>query len=72
MTPLPAHIARCKGQRVAVTAFGYYGTPTRTSMVADQCHACRRRTDPPHERQVWTGTPEETPCALRIGEAEEA
>jgi hypothetical protein len=62
MTPLPAHIARCKGQLIRVDG---------VIAIADQCQACRRHTDPPRARQVWTGTPEETPCALRIGEAEE-
>jgi hypothetical protein len=71
MTRLPAHIARCKGQRVSLYTVTTSGAPWRATELADQCQACRRRTDPPHERQVWTGTPEETPCALRIGEAEE-
>jgi hypothetical protein len=35
---------------------------------ATECNACRRRTDPPHERQVWTGPweLEGVPCEMRI------
>ena len=33
-----------------------------------ECKTCRRRTDPPHERQVWTGPweLEGVPCEMRI------
>ena len=33
-----------------------------------ECTTCRRRTDPPHERQVWTGPweLEGVPCEMRI------
>lgn len=33
-----------------------------------ECATCRRRTDPPHERQVWTGPWEipGVPCEMRI------
>jgi hypothetical protein len=33
-----------------------------------ECVTCRRRTDPPHERQVWTGPweLEGVPCEQRI------
>ena len=33
-----------------------------------ECATCRRRTDPPHERQVWTGPweLEGVPCEMRI------
>ena len=33
-----------------------------------ECVTCRRRTDPPHERQVWTGPWEipGVPCEMRI------
>ncbi len=33
-----------------------------------ECQTCRRRTDPPHERQVWTGPweLEGVPCEMRI------
>jgi hypothetical protein len=33
-----------------------------------ECETCRRRTDPPHERQVWTGPWElpGVPCEMRI------
>ena len=33
-----------------------------------ECVTCRRRTDPPHERQVWTGPweLEGVPCEMRI------
>ena len=33
-----------------------------------ECKTCRRRTDPPHERQVWTGPWEipGVPCEMRI------
>ena len=33
-----------------------------------ECMACRRRTDPPHERQTWTGPWEipGVPCEMRI------
>lgn len=35
---------------------------------ADECNTCRRYTDPPHERQVWTGPweLEGVPCEMRI------
>lgn len=53
---LHAHVARCHGQRTRLDG---------AVAIADQCQACRRLTDPPHERQVWMGTPTETPCPLR-------
>jgi hypothetical protein len=33
-----------------------------------ECATCRRRTDPPHDRQVWTGPweLEGVPCEMRI------
>ena len=33
-----------------------------------ECTTCRRRTDPPHKRQVWTGPWEipGVPCEMRI------
>ena len=33
-----------------------------------ECATCRRRTDPPHERQAWTGPWEipGVPCEMRI------
>jgi len=33
-----------------------------------ECTTCRRRTDPPHKRQVWTGPweLEGVPCEMRI------
>jgi hypothetical protein len=33
-----------------------------------ECTTCRRRTEPPHERQVWTGPweLEGVPCEMRI------
>ena len=33
-----------------------------------ECATCRRRTDPPHERQTWTGPWEipGVPCEMRI------
>ena len=33
-----------------------------------ECETCRRRTDPPHERQTWTGPWEipGVPCEMRI------
>jgi hypothetical protein len=35
---------------------------------ATECKTCRRYTDPPHERQVWTGPweLEGVPCEMRI------
>ena len=35
---------------------------------ANECNTCRRYTDPPHERQVWTGPweLEGVPCEMRI------
>ncbi len=35
---------------------------------AEECRTCRRYTDPPHERQVWTGPweLEGVPCEMRI------
>lgn len=35
---------------------------------AEECRICRRYTDPPHERQVWTGPweLEGVPCEMRI------
>ena len=38
-----------------------------------ECATCRRRTDPPHERQVWTGPWElaGVPCEMRIPADEE-
>lgn len=35
---------------------------------ADECRTCRRYTDPPHERQTWTGPweLEGVPCEMRI------
>ena len=35
---------------------------------ADECSTCRRFTDPPHARQVWTGPweLEGVPCEMRI------
>ena len=33
-----------------------------------ECETCRRRTDPPHERQTWTGPWEipGVPCEMRL------
>jgi hypothetical protein len=33
-----------------------------------ECKTCRRRTDPPHDQQVWTGPweLEGVPCEMRI------
>jgi hypothetical protein len=35
---------------------------------AAECNTCRRYTDPPHERQTWTGPweLEGVPCEMRI------
>jgi hypothetical protein len=35
---------------------------------ATECNTCRRYTDPPHERQTWTGPweLEGVPCEMRI------
>ena len=41
---------------------------------AAECNTCRRYTDPPHERQTWTGPweLEGVPCEMRIPYAEAA
>jgi hypothetical protein len=46
MTRLPAHIARCKGQRVSLYTVTTSGAPWRATELADQCQACRRGTVP--------------------------
>ena len=38
-----------------------------------ECTTCRRRTDPPHERQTWTGpwVIPGVPCEMRIPSGQE-
>lgn len=54
---LSADIARCCGKG--------HDSPGGV-VIAVECIDCRRRTDPPHQRQVWTGPSDESPCPMRI------
>lgn len=61
---LPADVARCPGNSTWIVLPTENMSGLRGPI--NQCAHCLRRTDPPHERQVWMEPVNEYPCPLWI------